>query len=44
MASVVSLVMSPVTACIVTLPIFVSYIPELEMMLEKGPKIQNKIQ
>lgn len=35
MTSVVSLVMSPVTACIVTLPILVSYIPELEIVLEK---------
>lgn len=35
--SVVSLVMSPVTTCMVTPPIVVSCIPELETTLEKGP-------
>lgn len=42
MTSVVSLVMSPVTAWIVMLPILVSYMPELETILEKGPKIKKK--
>lgn len=35
--SVVSLVMSPVTACITTLPSLVSHCPELETTLESGP-------
>lgn len=35
MTSVVSLVMSPVTAWIVTFPILVSCIPKLESILEK---------
>lgn len=39
MTSVVSLVMSPMTACTVTLPILVSYIPEPETTLENGPWI-----
>lgn len=33
----VSLVMSPVTACITTFPSLVSYCPELETTLEKHP-------
>lgn len=37
MTSVVSLVMSPVTACITTLPILVSDIPELKTTLENTP-------
>ncbi len=37
MTSVVSLVMSPVTTFIATLPILVSCIPVLETTLEKGP-------
>lgn len=35
MTSVVSLVMSPVTACMTTPPIWVSCVPELETTLEK---------
>lgn len=37
MTSAVSLVMSPVTTCIVTLPILVSCMSEVEVILEKGP-------
>lgn len=40
--SVVSLVMSPVTACITTLPSLVSHCPELETTLESGPLAAEK--
>lgn len=43
MTSVVSLVMSPVTTCIATLPILVSCIVELEVTLEKGPNKNDSV-
>lgn len=41
MTSVVSLVMSPVTTCIVTFPILTQCIYEVDMTIEKQPPVAD---